>query len=64
MITMSHHVDGMPNTLWGVMGNDQSMVDLVIIGMNVIIGELLLTVMKTDLEGLIIGDVIQKRENK
>jgi hypothetical protein len=64
VITMSHHVDGMPNPLWGVMGNDQSMVDLVIIGMNVIVGELLLTVMKTDLEGLIIGDVIQKRENK
>ena len=68
MITLIHHVEGMPNPLLGVMGNDQSMVDLVIIGTNVIVGELILTVrdnvMKTDLEGLIIGDVIQKRENK
>jgi hypothetical protein len=68
MITLIHHVDGMPNPLLDIMVNDQSMVDLVIIGMNVIVGELVLTVrdnvMKTDLEGLIIGDVLQKWENK
>ena len=68
MITLSHHVDEMPSPLLGVMGNDQSMLDLVRIGMNVIVGEFVLTVkdnvMKTDLEGLIIGDVLQKWENK
>ena len=39
VITMSHHMDGMPNDLLGAM-NDQSMVDLVIIGMNTIVGNL------------------------
>lgn len=48
-INMSHHVGGMPNP---PLGNDPSMVDLVI-GMIVIVGEVVLTVkgnvMKTDL---------------
>merc|ERR1711915_166887 len=62
VIIMNHHVDGMPNPLLGATSHDQSLVDLVR-RMNVIVGELVLTVkgseMKTDLEGLIIGDVLQ-----